>query len=700
MADAYLNPVFNHPAPDPFVFKHRGEYWCISSHCEPGDRKFEMLRSPDLVQWEVVGGALDPLPEPHPYYWAPEIAYDNGVFYLYYSVGNETFMQLRVATARAPQGPYVDHGVRLTPQDFAIDAHVFVDEDGQRWLFYATDFLEHTRIGTGTVVDRLLDPFTLEGNPRPVSRARFDWQVYDPARESKGGVKWHTIEGSFALKRKGKYYQMFSGGNWTNQTYGVAYAISDTIDRPDEWDQPCDADATPIVLRTLPGLVTGPGHNSVVRGPDNRQLFCVYHRWVDGARVLSIDPLDWAGERLIALGPTHTPQPIPLAPAHRGFADAHLDGGEWETGSATEDTERSEPSQRVQDSLSPLRPLWQKTTVARQMDTRRRASATWTLPAPQFLFEATGRVLDLGPDNVGSWGVDLLGERNKAATLSIRPAQRVFTVTVRSAQRAFPLPPEFDAAADHLLRVEVDGARVTVTVDTIASRFRLKLPFEPYAVALHTDGLAAEFAAPEITLGWEELFDGPEKTPESLDWDANKGWTIAGGELLSPELRRRTGLFRRADSATRSLIAKAAPAATYELVVNARVVEVSEAANDAGNAATGAGYVLFPAGSADAPFAPGNGPALFVRADGDGWRLEAGAGAGLPAVWPLPAGFDARRTHQWRIRVGEDALAVALEDHALGELRLDHGAGVQTTHLAIAAVNARIALEMVRVTAM
>ena len=132
MPETYQNPVFNHPAPDPFVFKHRGEYWCISSHCEPGQRKFEMLRSPDLVHWQIVGGALEPLAEEHPYYWAPEITYRDGVFYLYYSVGNEILMQLRVATSPAPEGPYIDQGVRLTREDFAIDAHVFVDDDGQR----------------------------------------------------------------------------------------------------------------------------------------------------------------------------------------------------------------------------------------------------------------------------------------------------------------------------------------------------------------------------------------------------------------------------------------------------------------------------------------------------------------------------------------------------------------------------------------
>ena len=642
MPETYLNPVFNHPAPDPFVFKHRGEFWCISSHCEPGARKFEMLRSPDLVRWQIVGGALDPLPEEHPYYWAPEISYLEGVFYLYYSVGNETLMQLRVATAAAPEGPYVDQGIRLTREDFAIDAHVFADEDGQRWMFYATDFLHHERIGTGTVVDRMIDPRTLEGKPRPVSRARYDWQVFDPARASKGGVKWHTVEGSFALKRKGRYYQMFSGGNWTNQSYGVAYARSDRIDRPDEWDQPCDGAAAPLVLRTLPGLVTGPGHNSVVRGPDNRQLYCVYHRWVDGARVLAIDPLDWAGDRLIVLGPSHTPQPVPLAPAVRGFAAARLEGGRWAAADLT----------------------------ARQTDTRRRATARWDARAPQFVFEVTGRAA--GEPGGGAWGVDLLGERRGSATVAVRPAARALTVTTRGARAGFPLSAAFDATADHLLRVEVDGARVTLMVDDIAARFQVKLPFEPYGVALFTDGLAAEFAAPELTPGWEELFDGPEPAPGDLDWDADEGWSIQQAEL------------RAARTGREIVVAKATPGETYDLAVSIRARAADE----------GGGYALYPAGWADAPTAPASGPRLLIRKAGPDWRLEARDSAGRPVALALPTAFDGAEWRQWRFRVGGGRVTVALEDHALGELPLDE----PVTHIALAAEGAEVAVDMVRVT--
>lgn len=317
----YLNPVYPHSFPDPFVLKFRGEYWGYCTGFWSDGRAFGILHSRDLVEWKEMPGAMEPLPGGHPCYWAPEVTYDDGLFYLYYSVGNEERMEIRVAVAEHPAGPFTDSGRRLTSEPFAIDAHVFLDRDGTRWLFYATDFLAHSHIGTGTVRDRLRDPFTLAGDPRPVTLPRHDWHVYHPNRPEKGGVRWHTVEGPFVLEREGVYYQMFSGGNWQNPTYGVSYATSEEGPRSlAEWTQ----EELPI-LRTT-GEVVGPGHNSVVRGPDNRQLWCIYHRWSPdlSARVLAIDPLDWEGRRMRIDGPSATPQPRPRQPTVSAFLDEPL----------------------------------------------------------------------------------------------------------------------------------------------------------------------------------------------------------------------------------------------------------------------------------------------------------------------------------------------------------------------------------------
>lgn len=313
---SYQNPVFDSSFPDPFVFRFGSVFYGYSTGLtESGDLVFPVIRSHDLVNWERVGGAMEMLVPAPPLYWAPEVTYFNGQFYLYYSCGNEIQMEIRVAISSRPDGGFIDSGVRLTDEDFAIDPHVFVDTDGERYLFYATDFLTHTRIGTGTVVDRLPDWFHLEGKPRPVTRARFDWQIYDPSRVEKGNVRWHTVEGPSVLKRKGQYFQMFSGGNWQNASYGVGYAITDEIEGSDEWRQPIDGSVVRPILQSAEGQILGPGHNSVVVGPNNRERFCIYHSWVDGRRVMSIDRLDFVGERMILLGPTMTPQRKPFNPS-------------------------------------------------------------------------------------------------------------------------------------------------------------------------------------------------------------------------------------------------------------------------------------------------------------------------------------------------------------------------------------------------
>jgi GH43 family beta-xylosidase len=328
-AKTYTNPVYPDSFPDPFVLRHEEEFFAFCTGHSKDGRVFGVLRSKDLVKWQELSGALEELPAglaAGALYWAPEVTFFDGTFYLYYSVGNETLMEIRVATARSPKGPYTDSGRKLTVQDFAIDPHVFIDDDGSWHLFYATDFLEYSHIGTGTVVDRMRDPFTLAGDPRPVTRAKYQWQVYDPARTEKGGVCWHTVEGPFVMKRKGKYFEMFSGGNWQNITYGVGYAVSDVLYKDVEWTQQIDGDERLPLLHTIPGAVIGPGHKSVTIGPNGRELFCVYHRWQDGKRMMCIDRLDFAGgEKLFVVGPTFVPQPAPFAPSAGGFDEDFCD---------------------------------------------------------------------------------------------------------------------------------------------------------------------------------------------------------------------------------------------------------------------------------------------------------------------------------------------------------------------------------------
>jgi beta-xylosidase len=321
----YTNPVFSGYLADPCAWEHDGVYYAIGTGGEPlgvrpGQRIFPLLRSLDFARWEPAGAALVP-PDPAlgTDFWAPEIAFSENTFYLYYSVGSgDKGHQLRVATSTNPLGPYHDTGTPLQPPGttpFAIDPHPFQDDDGQWYLFYAHDFLDSdndARPGTALAVDRLDGMTRLAGDERTVLRGRHDWQRFMADRPMYEGVyDWHTLEGPFVVKHEGRYYCFYSGGRWDSDHYGVDYAVSDHVLGPYRDDN--DGNGA-RVLRTVTGRVEGPGHNSLVRGPDGQSEYVVYHAWDPArtARRMCLDRLVWTpdGPRVPG-GPTWTPQPVP-----------------------------------------------------------------------------------------------------------------------------------------------------------------------------------------------------------------------------------------------------------------------------------------------------------------------------------------------------------------------------------------------------
>ena len=315
-AVGYTNPVYPESFPDPFVFLYGGQYYAVAtgrvSEGDDGPTVFPMLASDDLVHWHGLEPAMvAPHPELGSDYWAPEIAYRNGRFYLYYSVGQEDKgHQLRVAVSDKPTGPYIDSGAPvLDPKScsFAIDAHPFRDDDGHWFLFYARDFFDTDRPGTSLVVAPLDDPLCISTEYSVVARAGHDWQRYQSGRIMHGAIyDWHTLEGPCVVSHEGWYYCLYSGGNWQNESYGLDYVVSECITGPYHDGN----EGAPRLLKSVPGKVLGPGHNSVVFGPDGQTPFIAYHAWDVNltARRLCLDRLVWTLLGPRCLGPTSDPQ--------------------------------------------------------------------------------------------------------------------------------------------------------------------------------------------------------------------------------------------------------------------------------------------------------------------------------------------------------------------------------------------------------
>lgn len=330
----YTNPVYDGYFADPFVWEHEGQYYAVGTgyadsdeadaHAGKERRVFPLLTSPDLVNWTSLGGALvHPDPALGHQFWAPEVAHCDGKFYLYYSIGGGeggTNHQLRVAVADSPAGPYIDAGHWLTSSEkvpFAIDASPFQDRDGTWYLFYARDFRDNEggyHAGTALAVDRLVNMTHLAGEERAVLRARQPWTLFKANRTVDGVhyAEWHTLEGAHVRFRQGRYWCLFSGACWENHTYGVDFCHADNVLGP--WDG--ESETFPRLLYTIPDEVRGPGHNSLVIGPDGQE-YLAYHAWnPEGTRrQLCIDPVEWTPD-----GPRWVRRSGPGEPAPSGGA--------------------------------------------------------------------------------------------------------------------------------------------------------------------------------------------------------------------------------------------------------------------------------------------------------------------------------------------------------------------------------------------
>jgi beta-xylosidase len=312
----YHNPVKttdNKPVDlaDPFAYEHHGTYY-LTGTTQPDGIGFACYTSKDLISWTPTG-MLYQKPKNHfgtSAFWAPEVKYHNGKFYLTYSCYNpeKKILQTSLAVSDTPEGPFKDLYTPWLDLGYSvIDGDLFFDDDDTPYLYFSKNVTVSDSIGTGSlyVIRMKKDLSGPDSKPVFISAPTQKWEM----------VNWkknRCNEGPFVFKKNGIYYLTYSANDTGYENYGIGVQYAKKPMGP--WKKDPD---NPLMTTNKTQGISSPGHNSIVKAP-NGDLYIVYHRHADPHckkpnwdRVVCVDKLyfDKKG-KLRTEGPTNAPQTV------------------------------------------------------------------------------------------------------------------------------------------------------------------------------------------------------------------------------------------------------------------------------------------------------------------------------------------------------------------------------------------------------
>ena len=273
-----LNIPFGSNQPDPFVIRAGDRYYMYATHAAG----VQLYTSRNKLDWEFAGMCFRR--EGFREFWAPAVARIDGKYYLYVScmpadAADEHSQRLVGAVSDVPQGPFAYCRDLVPP--FSIDAHV-VQSGGEWFLFYSTNDYAAERVGTLIVVDKMLSPTEVCGNPKAVVRPTLQEEIFMRDRFEKG-QDWYTVEGAFYFRKGNWHYLTYSGNCYKSPYYHIGYARAFTpendLTKVEFHKYPNDHEYIPLLSRNA--AESGTGHNSILE--EDGRYYLYYHGRDNGA---------------------------------------------------------------------------------------------------------------------------------------------------------------------------------------------------------------------------------------------------------------------------------------------------------------------------------------------------------------------------------------------------------------------------------
>ncbi len=243
---------------DPYVLVHNGKYYLYGTRgptCWGLADGFDVYVGTDLENWsepiEVFHNGGDFWADRH--YWAPEVHYYNGEFYMFASFKSESKRRgTQILKASSPLGPFVIHSEGpVTPEQWeCLDGTLYVDKDNVPHMIFCH---EHTQIIDGKMCAVTLskDLKTALGEPRELFKASHAPWV----RPADNGH--YITDGPFMYRCKEDDLIMI-WSSFSEEGYTVSIARSSDNEITGEWTQ----DASLLFRKDG-------GHGMIFKGLDN-----------------------------------------------------------------------------------------------------------------------------------------------------------------------------------------------------------------------------------------------------------------------------------------------------------------------------------------------------------------------------------------------------------------------------------------------
>ncbi|KAK4159395.1 Arabinoxylan arabinofuranohydrolase [Cladorrhinum sp. PSN259] len=192
---------------DPAPMVYDGRVYLYTGHDEDGSttytmRDWHIFSSTDMVNWQHHGSPmnLSTFSWASSNAWAGHLVPRNGKFYWYVPVRHRTSgrMVIGVAVGESPTGPFRDALGRPLADNNEIDPAVFIDDDGQAYLYWGNPKLTYVRLNQ--------DMISYSGGLTsvPLTTAGFGTRTDDPSRPTL------YEEGPWVYKRNGLYYMIYA----------------------------------------------------------------------------------------------------------------------------------------------------------------------------------------------------------------------------------------------------------------------------------------------------------------------------------------------------------------------------------------------------------------------------------------------------------------------------------------------------------